>query len=219
MDWTAAGVSLRLALAATSILAVFGIPLAWWLARSRSRLRPFVDAVVALPLVLPPTVVGYYLLLATAPDSPAGRALAAVTGSTLPFTFPGIVLGAVIGNLPFAVRPFAAAFAAVDPRALEAAWCLGASKGAAFRRIALPLAAPGLAAGGILTFAHTLGEFGVVLMLGGNIPGVTRTLSIAIYDDVQALDAEGAAATASALVACAAAVLVLVHALDRRRRR
>src|SRR5262249_4923161 len=150
--------------------------------------KVLVEAVVALPLVLPPTVLGFYVLAATGPNGAVGQGYAALTGGRLPFTFEGVLLGSVLFNLPFAVRPFAAAFAAVDRRLVEASWCLGVSKLGTFVRVILPLAWPGVLAGLALTFAHTVGEFGVVLMVGGNVPGVTRTLSVAVYDDVQALD-------------------------------
>lgn len=216
LDLPALLVSLRLATATTLLLLVAGLPLAWWLAATRRPGRFLVEAVVALPLVLPPTVLGFYLLVALGPHSPLGRGLESATGWRLPFTFPGILLGSVLVNLPFAVRPFTAAFAAVDRRLVEASWCLGVSRLATFRRVVLPLAWPGLLTGIVLTFAHTLGEFGVVLMLGGNIPGVTRTLSIAIYDDVQALDYAAAMQTSLVLVAASFLALCVTYALQRR---
>src|SRR5262249_27738739 len=154
-----------------------------------------VEAVVALPLALPPTVRGFYVLPATGPNSALGRGVEALTGGRLPFTFAGILAGSVLFNLPFAVRPFASAFAAVDRRLVEASWCLGVSRLGTFFRVVLPLSWPGVLSGVVLTFAHSVGEFGVVLMVGGNIPGVTRTLSVAIYDDVQALDYASAGRT------------------------
>lgn len=208
--------TLKLALCTTAILAALGVPLAYWLATSRWRGRFAVDALVALPLVLPPTVIGFYLLVALGPLSPFGRELERLTGSRLPFSFAGILVGSVLCNLPFAVRPIAAAFARVDRRLIEAAWCLGVSRLATFARVAVPLAWPGIVAGLVLAFAHTVGEFGVVLMIGGNIPGVTRTLSIAIYDDVQALDYASAARMSLGLVVFAFAVLSAVHLLERR---
>src|SRR5690606_21668456 len=177
MDWAAVGLTLKLATATTLILSLAGIPLAWWLAHSARRGRFLIEAVVALPLVLPPTVLGFYLLVAMGPHSPLGQAYESITNSRLPFSFPGLLIGSLLVNLPFAVRPFTAAFATVDRRLIEAAWCLGESRGATFYRVALPLAWPGVLTGMVLTFAHCVGEFGVVLMLGGNIPGVTRTLS------------------------------------------
>lgn len=216
MDWLALRLTLQLALCTTAVLMVLGLPLAHWLARSRHPWKWFVDAVVALPLVLPPTVLGFYLLWATSPRSWLGIGYESATGSMLPFSFTGVLLASVIYNLPFAVRPFVAAFAAVDHRLLEAAWCLGCSPWRTFWRVTVPLARPGILAGLVLTFAHTIGEFGVVLMVGGNIPGVTRTLSIAIYDDVQALNYESAARTSLVLVLFAFLTLALVHALQKR---
>jgi molybdate transport system permease protein len=217
MDWQALGVSLRLAAATTAILFVVGLPWAWWLATTRWRGRFLIEALVALPMVLPPTVLGFYLLLLLGPRSPLGGAVVAITGERLPFTFTGILIGSVIANVPFAIRPFAAAFASVDRRLLEASWCLGQSPVATFRRVALPLAWPGVLAGLVLTFAHVLGEFGVVLMIGGNIQGVTRTLSVSIYDDVfHSLDYAGAQHSALFLLGFAAVVLCLAQWLSRR---
>ncbi|MCS6976291.1 MAG: molybdate ABC transporter permease subunit [Gemmatales bacterium] len=217
MDWTAFWLTMHLAIWTTVILLVLGLPLAYWLSVSRIPGKFLIEAVVALPLVLPPTVLGFYLLVGLGPNSPLGRAYEAVTGSTLPFTFGGILVASVVANLPFAVRPFAAAFAAVDRRLEEASWCLGVSRLATFFRVTLPLSWPGVVTGMILTFVHTVGEFGVVLMIGGNIPGVTRTLSIAIYDDVQALNYAAANQTALVLLAFSFAVLCLTYALGQRR--
>jgi molybdate transport system permease protein len=216
MDWTTVRLTLQLAVGTTAILFVLGIPLAYWLATTKWSGRILVDAVVALPLVLPPTVLGFYILLATGPRSPLGRVYEAATGELLPFSFQGLLLASVLYNVPFAVRPFAAAFARIDRRLVEASWCLGVSRLATFRRIVLPLAWPGVLAGMVLTFAHCVGEFGVVLMVGGNIPGVTRTLSVAIYDDVQALNYQSAAYTSAWLVAFAFVVLCVTYALARR---
>jgi molybdate transport system permease protein len=216
MDWTAVWLTLRLAVGTTLILLVVGLPLAYWLATTRFRGRFLIDAVIALPLILPPTVVGFYLLCAMSPQSPVGRLYETVTGGTLPFSFQGILIGSVLFNFPFAVRPFTAAFATVDRRLVEASWCLGVSRWRTFWRITCPLAWPGLLAGLILTFAHTVGEFGVVLMLGGNIPAVTRTISIAIYDDVQAMNYTAARQTSLALLAFAFITLGLTYALQRR---
>jgi len=201
----------------TVLLAVIAIPLGYWLARTRASWRPLVDALVALPLVLPPTVLGFYLLRGTGPDSIVGRAYATLTGGgTLPFSFAGLLAASVIYNLPFAVRPIAAGFTAVDRRLVEAARCLGASPARAFARVDLPLAWPGVIAGLVLTFTHTVGEFGVVLMIGGNIPGVTRTASLAIYDDVQALNYAAAGNASLALLLLAFATLAIAYALQRR---
>lgn len=216
MDWTAFWLTVRLAACTTGVLLLLGLPVAHWVATSRMRGKFLVEAVVALPLVLPPTVLGFYILMATGPNSTAGRWYESLTGRLVPFSFPGILLGSVLCNLPFAVRPFAAAFAAVDRRLVEASWCLGVSRLGTFFRVVVPLSWPGILAGLVLTFAHAVGEFGVVLMVGGNIPGVTRTLSVAIYDDVQALDYEAAARTALVLVAFAFAALCLTQGLQRR---
>lgn len=216
MDWTALWVTAKLAVWTAGVLLVVGLPLAWWLASARFPGKSLVEAVVALPLVLPPTVLGFYVLTALGPYSVLGRGYEWLTGARLPFTFPGILVGSVLFNLPFAVRPFAAAFTAVDRRLVEASWCLGVSRTATFFRVVVPLAWPGILAGLVLTFAHTVGEFGVVLMVGGNLPGVTRTLSIAVYDDVQALEYRAAGHTALVLAAFALAALCLTHALQRR---
>lgn len=216
-DWLAIFLTLRLATVVTLILLVIGTPIAWWLARTRAWWKAPVAAIVAIPLVLPPTVLGFYILMATGPQSMVGQFYELVTGALLPFTFPGILLGSVLYNLPFAVRPFTAAFERLDRKLIEASWCLGESKWRTFWRIALPLGWPGILTGMVLTFAHSVGEFGVVLMVGGNIPGVTRTLSIAIYDDVQALDYASAGRTALALVVFSLLVLCMTHLLGRRR--
>lgn len=216
MDWLALRLTLQIAFCTTLVLMLLGLPLAHWLARSRHPWKWIVDAVVALPLVLPPTVLGFYLLWAFSPLGWLGQGYKSVTGYMLPFTFIGVVVASVIYNLPFAVRPFVAAFSAVDQRLLEAAWCLGSSPWRTFWRVTVPLARPGILAGVVLTFAHTIGEFGVVLMIGGNVPGVTRTLSIAIYDDVQALNYQAAGQTSIALVLFAFLTLALVHALQKR---
>lgn len=216
MDWQALWLTLQLASSTTLILFVLGLPLAYWLATTRWRGKFVLEAIVTLPLILPPTVLGFYLLVALSPNSPLGHWYQQVTGGRLAFSFTGILLGSVLGNLPFAIRPFVAAFAALDRRLVEASWCLGASRFETFARITLPLCWPGVLTGLILTFAHAIGEFGVVLMLGGNIPGITRTLSISIYDNVQALDYAAAGNTALLLVAFAFVVLCITHALGRR---
>lgn len=215
MDWTAVVLTARLAACTSFLLFVLGVPFAYWLSSARFRGRFLLESLVALPLVLPPTVVGFYLLLAMGPSSPLGGWYESLAGSQLPFSFGGILAGSVICNIPFAVRPFMAAFARVDRSLAEASWCSGVSRFGTFRRVTFPLAWPGILAGVVLTFAHTVGEFGVVLMVGGNIPGVTRTLSVAIYDDVQALNYAAAHQTSALLVAAAFVVLCLVHALQR----
>ena len=216
MDWQAIWLSIRLAFFTTAILLVVGMPLAYWLTYSQRRWKFAVEAVVALPLVLPPTVLGFYVLLAMGPRSPVGALYARVTGGTLPFSFQGLLVASVLYSMPFTVQPVAAAFGAVDRKLLEASWCLGISRLQTFRRVIVPLALPGIATGAILSFAHTLGEFGVVLMVGGNIPGVTRTVSISIYDQVQSLNYGGALRTSLFLVGVSFTVLVATYALQRR---
>lgn len=213
MDWEAIWLSVRLASAATAVLAVIGVPLAWWLATSRTRLKPVVEAVVALPLVLPPTVLGFYLLLALGPRGPLGGLFESAFGVRLAFSFAGLLVASVVYSLPFAVQPLAASFAAVDKRLIETSWCLGRSRLATFTRVVLPLSMPGLIAAAVLSFAHTLGEFGVVLMVGGNIPGLTRTASISIYDDVQAMDYARAGRTSLVLLGVSFAALVTTYSL------
>jgi molybdate transport system permease protein len=216
MDWAAIALSLRLAAIVSAALLVIGLPIAYWLTFSTWRWKFLVESVVALPLVLPPTVLGFYVLVALGSRSPIGRAWTAWTGHGLAFTFGGLVLASILYSLPFAVQPMAAAFAQLDRSLPEAAATLGASRWTTFTRVVLPLSIEGVVAGGALSFAHTLGEFGVVLMVGGNLPGVTRTVSISIYDQVQALDYRAANATALALLAFSFLVLALVYALMRR---
>lgn len=216
MDWQAVLLTLRLALCTTLVLLMIGMPLAYWLATTRWRGRFLVEALVALPIILPPSVVGFYILWATGPLSPVGQVYESFTGRMIPFSFVGILIGSVIINFPFAVRPFTAAFAAVDRQLEEASWSLGTSRLLTFFRVVMPLSRMGILTGVVLTFAHTVGEFGVVLMVGGSIPGVTRTLSIAIYDDVQALDYASAHRTAIALIVFAYATLCGTYALQRR---
>ncbi len=175
-----------------------------------------IEAIVALPIVLPPTVVGFYLLMLLGPRTMLGRLIEDSIGHAAPFSFTGILIGSVVFNLPFAVRPMAAAFAGVDRRLVEASWCLGASRWRSFRTIVVPLGRAGIVTAMALTFAHTLGEFGVVLMLGGNIPGVTQTLSTVVYDQVQAMDYAGANRTALVLVGVSFAALCLTYSVSRR---
>lgn len=216
MDWQAIWLSVRLSVSTTAILLAVGTPLAAWLAFSRRRWKFLVEAVVALPLVLPPTVLGFYVLLAIGPRSPLGALYGKLTGGMLPFSFQGLLLASVLYSLPFTVQPVAAAFAGVDRGLVEASWCLGVSRFATFRRVVVPLSLRGIATGAILSFAHTMGEFGVVLMVGGNIAGVTRTVSISIYDQVQALDYAAATQTSLFLLALSFTVLALTYALQRR---
>lgn len=216
MDWPAIALSLRLAAATTTVLIVLGMPLAAWLALSPRRGRWVVDAIVALPLVIPPTVLGFYVLVSLGPRSPIGHAYEALVGGPLVFSFEGLLIASVFYSLPFAVQPFAAAFAAVDRSLIEAAWCLGASRAKTFFRVIVPLARPGIIAGAVLSFAHTIGEFGVVLMVGGNLPGRTRTVSVSIYDDVQALDYARAGRTAALLLVFSFVVLATTYRVQRR---
>jgi molybdate transport system permease protein len=183
--WEAIWLSLRLSAATTAILLPIAVPLAGWLAFSRRRVTAVVEAVVALPLVLPPTVLGFYVLVSLGTRSPAGRWWQELTGSTLAFSFTGLLIASILYSLPFAVQPLAAAFAGLDRRLLDASAVLGRTRTGTLLRVALPLSKAGLATAAVLTFAHTVGEFGVVLMVGGNIPGQTRTASIAIYDSVR----------------------------------
>ena len=216
MDWSAIEVSLRLSTLTTLLLLILGLPLAYWLASSQWRWRFFVEAVVSLPIVLPPTVLGFYLLIAIGPHSPIGQAYTAVTGRGLPFSFQGLLIASVLYSMPFAVQPFTAAMSTVDRRLIEASWCLGRGWLGTFLRVTLPLAWPGILAGIVLSFAHTLGEFGVVLMIGGDLAGVTRTISISIFDHVQALDYGAANRTALALLLFSFLVLALTYGLQRR---
>lgn len=197
------------------VLLLIGTPIAYWVAFSRWRLKFLIEAIVALPLVLPPTVLGFYVLISIGPRSPFGRLYREVTGGSLPFSFEGLLLASVLYSLPFAVQPFATAFASVDRRLIEASRCLGSSPWKTFRRVILPLSVPGVVTGMILSFAHTLGEFGVVLMVGGNLAGRTRTASISIYDDVQALDYDSAFQTSLLLLGVSFAVLAVTYAMRR----
>lgn len=215
-DLAAIGLTLRLAATTMVLLLVLCTPLAWWLAHTPSRWRGPVSAVVALPLVLPPTVIGFYLLVTMGPNGPLGQFTQWLGLSTLPFTFWGLVVGSIIYSLPFAVQPLQHAFEAIGPRPLEAAATLGAGPLDRFFTVALPLARPGFITAAILSFAHTVGEFGVVLMLGGNIPGVTRVVSVQIYDHVEALEYAQAHWLAGGMVLFAFVVLLGLN-LTRRR--
>jgi molybdate transport system permease protein len=216
MDWQAFWLTTRLALLVAAVLLLVGLPIAYWIAYSRWRWKFLIEAVVALPIVLPPTVLGFYVLVAIGSRSPLGQWWQSLTGHTLAFTFAGLVIGSILYSLPFAVQPFAAAFATVDVRLIAASATLGASRLKTFFRVILPLSVPGLVTGVALSFAHTMGEFGVVLMVGGNIPGVTRTVSIAIYDRVQAFDFASANQTAAVLLLLSFLLLSLVYAMNRK---
>ena len=215
MDWTALWLSARLATATSLVLIAIGVPLAYWIVFSPARWKFLIEAIVALPLVLPPTVLGFYVLIAIGPLSPMGRLYARLAGHGLPFTFEGLLIASVLYSLPFAVQPFAVEFASVDRRLLEASWTLGESRAATFRRIVIPLSIRGLITGIVLSFAHTLGEFGVVLMVGGNLPGVTRTVSISIYDSVQSLDYGAASRTSLLLLIVSFVILALTYSMQR----
>ncbi|HSE59980.1 MAG TPA: molybdate ABC transporter permease subunit [Nitrospiraceae bacterium] len=216
MNWTAIRLTLELALLTAAILLVVGLPIAYWLTYSRRRWKFLVESVVALPLVLPPTVLGFYILVAIGPHSPLGRWYAELVGHPLPFTFEGLLFASVLYSLPFAVQPFASGFEQVDRRLIEASWTLGLSKLATFFKLIIPLSTAGIVTGFVLSFAHTLGEFGVVLMVGGNIEGITRTVSIEIYDDVQSLNYAAAAKTAALLLGISYLVLLGVYGLNRK---
>jgi molybdate transport system permease protein len=216
IDWQSFWLTLQLAVVVSAILLVAGLPIAYWITFSKWRWKFLVEAVVALPIVLPPTVLGFYVLVALGPRSPFGRWWISVTGHTLAFTFSGLVIGSILYSLPFAVQPFAASFAAVDRKLIAGSETLGASPLRTFFRVIAPLSVSGLVTGAALTFAHTMGEFGVVLMVGGNIPGVTRTVSIDIYDRVQASDYAGANATALLLLVLCFAILTVVYGMNRR---
>ncbi|HMK30543.1 MAG TPA: molybdate ABC transporter permease subunit [Terriglobales bacterium] len=216
MDWQAFLLTGRLAVMVSAVLLAIGLPMAYWITFSGWRWKFVVEAVVALPLVLPPTVLGFYLLTAFGNASAFGRWWQGITGHPLAFTFSGLVVASILYSLPFAVQPFAASFAAVDRGLIAASSSLGASRWRTFWRVILPLSIPGVITGAVLSFAHTVGEFGVVLMIGGNIPGVTRTVSIDIYDRVQAAEYAAARQTSLLLLIFSFVVLSLVYALNRR---
>ena len=216
-DWSAVRLTAELAALTTLILLIVGTPLAWRLARTRSRFKPLWAALVAMPLVLPPTVLGFYLLLLMGPQGPVGQLTQALGLGRLPFTFAGLVVASVIYSLPFVVQPLQQAFEAIPERTLEAAATLRATPLDRFFSIALPLARPGLVTAAVLGFAHTVGEFGVVLMVGGNIPDKTRVLSVALYDHVEAMEFAAAHRLAGGMVVFALLVLVALYALNRPR--
>jgi len=215
-DLSPVWLSVALAAITTMLLLVIGTPLAWWLSQTRSRLRPVIEAVTALPLVLPPTVLGFYLLILLSPTSAFGGFWIDLTGDTLTFSFTGLVLASIIYSLPFMVQPLVSAFEGHGRNVMEAAASLRASPLDAFFRVAVPLSARGFVTAMVLTFTHTLGEFGVVLMVGGNIPGETRVVSIAIYEHVETLQYADAHMLSAGLLTFALLVLVAVYALNRR---
>jgi molybdate transport system permease protein len=218
MNWEAIALTLKLASLVSLILLILGLPIAWWLAQARWRGKFLVEAVVALPLVLPPTVLGFYILVGLGSRSPVGAWIERIIGHTLPFSFAGLLVGSVLYSLPFAVQPFTTAFSLVDRNLIDAAQTLGASWPRTFFQVALPLSLTGVINGVVLSFAHTMGEFGVVLMVGGNIPGVTRTVSIDIYDQVQLANYAAANRTSLALLIFSFAVLCVVYSLNSRTR-
>jgi molybdate transport system permease protein len=215
-DLGAIWLTLKLASVVTLLLLLIGTPIAWWLARTRSRLKGVIGAVVALPLVLPPTVLGFYLLITLGPNGPGGRLTEALGLGLLPFTFPGLVIASVFYSLPFMVQPVQNAFEAIGERPLEVAATLRASPWDTFWSVAVPLARPGFISGAILGFAHTVGEFGVVLMIGGNIPDKTRVVSVQIYDHVEALEYTQAHWLAGGMVVFSFLVLLTLYTLNPR---
>jgi molybdate transport system permease protein len=216
LNWQAIALSLKLAISVAAVLLVAGMPIAYWVTYSRWRWKFLIEAVVALPLVLPPTVLGYYVLVGLGPRTFPGKIFQSWFGHTLPFTFGGLLIASVLYSLPFAVQPFSAGFGAVDRKLIEASWTLGASRLETFFRVILPLSAAGAVTGIVLSFAHAIGEFGVVLMVGGNIPGVTQTISIDIYDQVQAGNYDAANRTALALLLFSFLVLSVIYGTNRK---
>lgn len=216
IDWRTFWLTLQLAFVVSVLLLVFGVPISYWIAFSRWRWKFLVEALVALPIVLPPTVLGFYVLVALGPRSPLGRWWISLTGHTLAFTFTGLVIGSILYSLPFTVQPVAASFSSVDRKLIGASATLGASPLRTFFRVIAPLSLPGIVTGAALSFAHTMGEFGVVLMVGGNIPGMTRTVSIDIYDRVEASDYAGANATALVLLILCFVLLTIVYSFNRK---
>ena len=214
--WASLWLTVRLAATSTVILLALGLPLAGWLNRSRSHVAPLVEAMVTLPIVLPPTVIGFYVLLALGNRSPIGQAWQALFGSTLAFSFPGLVVGSVLYSLPYAVQPMQSSLRDVDAGLIEAAVSLGARARQVFWKVMVPVARNGIITGAALSFAHTMGEFGVVLMLGGNIPGVTRVASIALYDETQKLNYSVAHTYALVLLASSLAMLLFIAWLRQR---
>ncbi|MFN3232815.1 MAG: molybdate ABC transporter permease subunit [Alphaproteobacteria bacterium] len=215
-DWGPIALTLQLAGVTTLLLLILGVPVAWWLANTQSRAKPVIEALTALPLVLPPTVLGFYLLILMSPDAPIGSIWLNVTGTTLTFSFIGLVIASIFYSLPFMVQPLQSAFEAVGRAPMEAAASLGASRLDAFFTVAAPLSLRGFITATVLTFAHTVGEFGVVLMVGGNIPGRTKLISIEIYEHVETLRYTEAHILSAGLLVFSFAVLLLVYSLNRR---
>ncbi len=215
IDWQAINLTLKLATISTLILLLIGTPIAWWLAKTQSVWKEIIGSIVALPLVLPPSVLGFYLLLMLSPDGFIGKLTLLMGIGTLPFTFPGLVVGSVIYSLPFVVQPVRNAFEAIGERPMEVAATLRTSPLKSFFQIALPLARPGLLTGTILGFAHTVGEFGVILMIGGNIPGETKVMSVAIYDHVESLEWEQAHILSAGMMVFAFLVIYAMYVLER----
>jgi molybdate transport system permease protein len=217
-EWSAIRLTAELAAVTTVLLLMLGAPIAWWLARTRSAFKPVAASVIAMPLVLPPSVLGFYLLLMMGPNGPVGQLTTALGLGRLPFTFGGLVVASVLYSMPFVVQPLQQAFEAIDERTLEAASTLRAGPWDRFFSVALPLARPGFLTASVLGFAHTVGEFGVVLMIGGNIEGQTRTLSVLIYDQVEAAEFAQAHRLSAGMVVFALAVLLALYLLNRPRR-
>ena len=215
-DLIALFVTLKLASISTIVLILIGTPIAWWLSHSHWRYKYFVEAIIALPLILPPTVLGFYLLVSLGPNGPIGGLSSAMGGESLAFTFTGLVIGSVVYSMPFVIQPLQNAFSAVGQRPLEVAATLGASPIDRFASIAIPMARPGFITASVLGFAHTLGEFGVVLMIGGNIPGSTQVVSISIYDHVEALEYGQAHALSASLILFSFVLLLIVYGANRR---
>jgi len=216
LDYSPVFLTLKLATTTVMVLLFFGVPISWWLAHTRSRFRPIIEAVVALPLVLPPTVLGFYLLILLGPHGWIGRPVAALTGTSLSFSFIGLVFASTLYSMPFVVQPLHATFESIGKSPLEAAWTLGASRWDAFCTIATPLALRGYITAIVLGFAHTLGEFGVVLMVGGSIPGKTKVVSIEIYDHVETLEYTQAHILSGGLLLFSFLVLLIVYSVNRR---
>ena len=215
-DLIALFVTLKLASISTIVLILIGTPIAWWLSHSCWRYKYFVEAIIALPLILPPTVLGFYLLVSLGPNGPIGGLSSAMGGTSLAFTFTGLVIGSVVYSMPFVIQPLQNAFSAIGQRPLEVAATLGASPIDRFFSIAIPMARPGFITASVLGFAHTLGEFGVVLMIGGNIPGSTQVVSISIYDHVEALEYGQAHALSASLLLFSFVLLLIVYGANRR---